>query len=50
MVSKPLVNVLYLVKGDKVAMGYLYEAMDRAKILLTDLIIWARVPVDVKNT
>ena len=30
-VSKTLVKVLRLVDGDKPAMGYLYEAMDRAK-------------------
>ena len=29
--SEPLVKVLRLVDGDKPAMGYLYEAMDRAK-------------------
>jgi hypothetical protein len=31
MVSEPLVKVLCLVDGDKPLMGYLYEAMDRAK-------------------
>eukprot|EP00253_Pinus_taeda_P027464 PITA_27464 len=30
-ISEPLVKVLWLVDGDKPAMGYLYEAMDRAK-------------------
>jgi hypothetical protein len=30
-ISEPLVKVLCLVDGDKPAMGYLYEAMDRAK-------------------
>ncbi|XP_059070586.1 uncharacterized protein LOC131860220 [Cryptomeria japonica] len=30
-VSEPLVRVLRLVDGDKTPMGYLYEAMDRAK-------------------
>ena len=30
-VSEPLVKVLRLIDGDKPAMGYLYEAMDRAK-------------------
>ena len=30
-VSEPLVKVLRLVDGEKLAMGYLYEAMDRAK-------------------
>ena len=31
-ISEPLVRVLHLVDGDeKPAMGYLYEAMDRAK-------------------
>eukprot|EP00253_Pinus_taeda_P001827 PITA_01827 len=30
-ISEPLVKVLRLVDGDKPAMGYLYEAMDRAK-------------------
>ena len=30
-VSKTLVKVLRLVNGDKLAMGYLYEAMDRDK-------------------
>jgi hypothetical protein len=29
-ISEPLVKVLCLVDGDKPAMGYLYEAMDRA--------------------
>ena len=31
VVTKPLVKVLQLVDGEKPAMGYLYEAMDRAK-------------------
>eukprot|EP00253_Pinus_taeda_P004357 PITA_04357 len=30
-ISEPLVKVLQLVDGEKPAMGYLYEAMDRAK-------------------
>jgi hypothetical protein len=30
-ISEPLVKVLCLVDGEKPAMGYLYEAMDRAK-------------------
>ena len=30
-ISEPLVRVLRLVDGDKLAMGYLYEAMDRGK-------------------
>ena len=30
-ISEPLVKVLRLVDGDKPAMGYLYEAMDRTK-------------------
>ena len=30
-ISEPLVKVLRLVDGEKPAMGYLYEAMDRAK-------------------
>jgi hypothetical protein len=30
-ISEPLVKVLHLVDGDKPTMGYLYEAMDRAK-------------------
>jgi hypothetical protein len=30
-ISKPLVKIIRLVDGDKLAMGYLYEAMDRAK-------------------
>ena len=30
-INKPLVKVLCLVDGDKPTMGYLYEAMDRAK-------------------
>ena len=30
-VREPLVKLLQLVDGDKPAMGYLYEAMDRAK-------------------
>ena len=30
-ITEPLVRVLRLVDGDKPAMGYLYEAMDRAK-------------------
>ena len=30
-ISEPLVKVLRLVDSDKPAMGYLYEAMDRAK-------------------
>jgi hypothetical protein len=31
VVSKPLVKVLRLVDDEKPAMGYLYEAMDKAK-------------------
>jgi hypothetical protein len=30
-VNEPLVKVLRLVNGNKLAMGYLYETMDRAK-------------------
>jgi hypothetical protein len=30
-ISEPLVKVLRLVDGEKLTMGYLYEAMDRAK-------------------
>jgi len=30
-ISEPLVRVLWLVDGGKPAMGYMYEAMDRAK-------------------
>ena len=30
-ITEPLVKVLRLVDGEKPAMGYLYEAMDRAK-------------------
>lgn len=30
-VTEPLVKVLRLVDGEKLAMGYLYEALDRAK-------------------
>ena len=30
-ISEPLLKVLRLVDNDKPAMGYLYEAMDRAK-------------------
>jgi hypothetical protein len=30
-ISEPLVKLLRLVDGDKLAMGYLYEAMDRVK-------------------
>jgi hypothetical protein len=30
-ISEPLVKVLRLVDGEKPTMGYLYEAMDRAK-------------------
>jgi hypothetical protein len=30
-ISEPLVKVLYLVDGGRLATGYLYEAMDRAK-------------------
>ena len=30
-VTKPFVKVLQLVDGEKPAMGYLYEAMNRAK-------------------
>jgi hypothetical protein len=30
-ISEPLVKVLWLVDGDKPTMGYLYEAMERAK-------------------
>ena len=30
-ICEPLVRLLRLVDGDKPAMGYLYEAMDRAK-------------------
>ena len=30
-ISEPLVKVLHLVDGENPEMGYLYEAMDRAK-------------------
>ena len=30
-ISEPLVKVLHLVDGEKLTMGYLYEAMDRTK-------------------
>jgi hypothetical protein len=30
-IIKPLVKVLCLIDGDKLAMSYLYQAMDRAK-------------------
>ena len=30
-INEPLVKVLRLVENDKIAMGYMYEAMDRAK-------------------
>jgi hypothetical protein len=30
-IRDPLVKVFFLVKGDNPAMGFLYEAMDRAK-------------------
>jgi hypothetical protein len=30
-IREALVEVLYLVDGDKIAMGYFYEVMDRAK-------------------
>jgi hypothetical protein len=36
VVNEPLLKVLCLVDGEKPAMGYLYEAMDRAK----DVIYW----------
>jgi hypothetical protein len=35
-VSEPLVKVLHLVDDENPAMGYLYEAMDRAK----EVIYW----------
>jgi hypothetical protein len=35
-ISEPLVKVLRLVDGDKPTMGYLYEAMDRAKEAIRD--------------
>jgi hypothetical protein len=31
VINEPLVKVLCLVDGEKPTMGYLYEAMDRAK-------------------
>ena len=31
LVSEPLVRMLWMVDGDKPAMGYIYEAMDQAK-------------------
>jgi hypothetical protein len=43
LVSEPLVKVLRLVDSDKPAMGYLYEAMDRAKKAIR-IIMWVRVP------
>ena len=33
-ISEPLVKVLQFVVGDKPTMGYLYEAMERAKELI----------------
>jgi hypothetical protein len=30
-INEPLVKVLWLVDGEKLAMGYIYEAMDQAK-------------------
>jgi hypothetical protein len=30
-IGKPLVKVLWLVDGKKLAMGYIYEAMDQEK-------------------
>jgi hypothetical protein len=33
-INEPLVKVLHLVDGEKPAMGYLYEAMDRAKVAI----------------
>ena len=30
-VAKPLVKVLWLVDGERVVMGFIYEAMDQAK-------------------
>ena len=31
VITEPLVKVLWLVDGEKLAMGYIYEAMDQAK-------------------
>ena len=52
-VSEPLVRVLRLVDGDKPAMGYLYEAMDRAKETIQNfytLSMWERVPQGMIGT
>lgn len=35
IVTEPLLKVLRLVYGNKIAMGYLYETIDRAKNLFT---------------
>ena len=43
-VVEPLVKVLRLFDGDKPVMGYLYEAMDKAKNL-SELIMRERVPL-----
>ena len=37
-VVEPLVKVLRLVDGDKPVMGYLYEVMDKAKIIYLGLL------------
>jgi hypothetical protein len=48
-VSKPLVKVLLFVDGGKPSMGYLYEAMDRAKEDIQAFMRW-RVKVSRENS
>jgi hypothetical protein len=47
-ISEPLVKVLRLVDGDKPAMGYLYEAMDRAKEAIVPIMM-TREMMDLRN-
>ena len=47
--SEPLVKVQRLVDSDKPAMGYLYEAMDRAKETIWSYYV-RRVPLDIIDT
>ena len=43
-VNEPLVKVLRLVNGDKPAMGYLHEAMDRAKETIQNFYVGKGTP------
>jgi len=48
-VRKPLVKVLRLVDGDKLTIGYLFEAMDKAKEAIRSYYLGKGTPGHEKN-